>query len=501
MRPWSRVLLLLLVLLPALAGGLPVNGPLTFVGGLNHGTSAGGTDSYAITLSPVPTGFAYVSGTLYTFTADVANTDEATLNINGLGAVPIVKVRGGVSTALLTGDIRAGQVVQVTYDGTSMQCGNCLGNELAVLTLTEAAALALTQCTPGQEYRVTDAVTPHDRIKICNPQGDALENVVPTGGSPTLPGVATDTASIKGIKYTVQTSTSNVLLGVICQQDADTTAGGMTYTLPLLAEATCGEYKITIKAGTALVTVNTSGGETFRTVSGTPTTITFGGAPGHFAVIALRTTYWHPAMTAVPQPPASIYSTADCAPTEDASICFDSTRDTLKSGGSSIAGSLPRLLSVTRPAETVTNSTTSDQDLTSVFTIPASYLISAREIVAVFDVTVVTDGAASAIKFYLKLGANKCYDENASATPANSANYALRIVYSIIGTGAAGAAVNVECAHTDVGVPGAASYRNSIATTTHATNGTLNIVPGITYGTSTGGESFTLRQATIWGIN
>lgn len=84
----------------------------------NHGTvayaaSAAGTDTYAVTLSPAAT--AYANGMVVRFKADVANTGAATLNVNGLGAVDLVK---GVSTALTTGDIVANQIVTAVYNST-----------------------------------------------------------------------------------------------------------------------------------------------------------------------------------------------------------------------------------------------------------------------------------------------------------------------------------------------------------------------------------------------
>lgn len=81
-----------------------------------YAASATGNDSYSITVSPVPT--SYTSGDSYMFKADVANTDTATLNVNGLGAKTIKK-NGTLN--LETGDIKAGQICRVTYDGTYFQ--------------------------------------------------------------------------------------------------------------------------------------------------------------------------------------------------------------------------------------------------------------------------------------------------------------------------------------------------------------------------------------------
>lgn len=78
-----------------------------------YAASSAGSDTYAITLSPVPT--AYHNGMTLKFKADVANTGAATLNVNSLGAVSLVT---SVGTALATGDIVANQIVEVIYNST-----------------------------------------------------------------------------------------------------------------------------------------------------------------------------------------------------------------------------------------------------------------------------------------------------------------------------------------------------------------------------------------------
>jgi hypothetical protein len=83
-------------------------------GGFNNiGASSAGTDTYAVT--PTVAIRAYVDGACYVFEADVGNTLAATLNISALGAISILRSDGA---ALATGDIDAGEKVQVCYDST-----------------------------------------------------------------------------------------------------------------------------------------------------------------------------------------------------------------------------------------------------------------------------------------------------------------------------------------------------------------------------------------------
>lgn len=56
-----------------------------------YAATSTGTDAYAITLDPPLT--SYALGQTFKFMTDVANTGPATLNVNGLGAKTIKKLR------------------------------------------------------------------------------------------------------------------------------------------------------------------------------------------------------------------------------------------------------------------------------------------------------------------------------------------------------------------------------------------------------------------------
>lgn len=115
--------LLILVLTVAAFGQQKVVGPINLDGAINGGTSAVGTDSYAITTSSEASlrVKAYAANQCFTFTADVTNTGAASLAVDGLTAKTIKKAEGGVTTDLADNEIRANQVVTVCYDGTNLQ--------------------------------------------------------------------------------------------------------------------------------------------------------------------------------------------------------------------------------------------------------------------------------------------------------------------------------------------------------------------------------------------
>lgn len=81
-----------------------------------YAADAGGSDAYVITVVPAPASLN--AGMVFHFKANTANTGAATLNVNGAGAISIVRADG---SALADGDIAAGQFVAVIYDGTNFR--------------------------------------------------------------------------------------------------------------------------------------------------------------------------------------------------------------------------------------------------------------------------------------------------------------------------------------------------------------------------------------------
>ena len=85
----------------------------------NYVADAQANDTYVVALTHIS---AYTAGLEITFKANTANTDGATVNVNGLGAKALTKASvGAINTALATGDILAGQIIKAVYDGTQFQ--------------------------------------------------------------------------------------------------------------------------------------------------------------------------------------------------------------------------------------------------------------------------------------------------------------------------------------------------------------------------------------------
>ena len=95
---------------------LQVEAITTFNTTVNFAADGQADDDYEIALAGIS---ALTTGLTVTFTATTANTDGATLEITSVGDLDaILKMH---DQALVTGDIEAGQVVVVVFDGTNWQ--------------------------------------------------------------------------------------------------------------------------------------------------------------------------------------------------------------------------------------------------------------------------------------------------------------------------------------------------------------------------------------------
>jgi hypothetical protein len=160
--------------------------------------SSSSTDTYAGTAGVAAT--SYALGDRYSFQANTANTGAASLNVDGQGAVTIVKVAGGVTTALSDNDIRVNQMVIVQYDGTNFQIQSTLGNASGgggggdmllgtAQTVTAAKTFNDTTLRTASGGRLADA-NGHELIKfpssVTNPVNEILVSNAPTGTGPLI---------------------------------------------------------------------------------------------------------------------------------------------------------------------------------------------------------------------------------------------------------------------------------------------------------------------------
>ena len=106
-------------------GQNPISDPGTHWLLYGYSADTGTANAYVVAIAPVPT--ALVVGMSVRFLAANTNTAPSTLNVNGLGPIPITI---GVNNPLPLGTILAGGMVQVIYDGTQFQLET--GGQIAV---------------------------------------------------------------------------------------------------------------------------------------------------------------------------------------------------------------------------------------------------------------------------------------------------------------------------------------------------------------------------------
>jgi len=151
-----------------------------------------------------------------------------------------------------------------------------------------------------------------------------------------------------------------------------------------------------------------------------------------------------------------------------------------------------RVVAVGHPAESKTNDSASDQDYTSIYTIPASALSENKVYRVTLLVQNTTGSSTVTATHYLKLGSTKVITTTAQDY-TNSLTRSTAWGFLITGTAAAAASANVETAiFSNLGV-----NTNALNTVTQpvslATNGTLAITLGITYSGTGSTETSVLR--------
>lgn len=159
MRKSLLALLLLGTVASAQVVGPAVRIPFTGGGGSSAALTAadisaattcvdvGANDTYACTLAPAIT--AYATGLQACFVANTANTGASSINFNGLGALTIKRKSPLITSDTVDSDIRAGQVVCGSYDGTNFQMNSLRGNAFASGETTNCTTGSLVHINTG----------------------------------------------------------------------------------------------------------------------------------------------------------------------------------------------------------------------------------------------------------------------------------------------------------------------------------------------------------------
>lgn len=105
------------------AGGIKIPKAADLITNYFTAATAGGSAN-ALTLDLPVNAAAYTQNMIVRFKAANTNTGAATIDVDGLGAKNIYKISGGAIGALSAGDIIAGGMYELAYDGTQFQLLN-----------------------------------------------------------------------------------------------------------------------------------------------------------------------------------------------------------------------------------------------------------------------------------------------------------------------------------------------------------------------------------------
>jgi hypothetical protein len=211
-----------------------------------------GTDTLTGSVTPALT--AYAAGNLFSFVVANTNTGAVTINIDGVGSKAITRTG---STALVAGDMVAGQVALIEYDGTRFQLlnGNSFTNLLVSGTLTYGG-VTLTNAVTGTGKMVLDTSPAIATPTITNPTvTNYVESVVAIGTVSSSNTIALTNGTVQtatltastACTFTMPTATAGKSFVLLLKQAASTGNGTATFTS--VKWGTAGAPTITATAG------------------------------------------------------------------------------------------------------------------------------------------------------------------------------------------------------------------------------------------------------------
>lgn len=189
-------------------------------GGIKSGTATySTTDLYTTTISGVTS---YTTNDAYIIKFNTANVDGASLNINGLGAISLVKNN---NVNITGGDIRVGQEFLVVYDGTNFQMIGIAPNQMFAY-VTNADSVTINK---GQPVYAFGAAGDRMSVKLAN-------NTTEATSSKTVGLVFSSSIAANGTGFIItQGVLSNVNTAAYAPGDTlyvGSSAGALTNTMP-----------------------------------------------------------------------------------------------------------------------------------------------------------------------------------------------------------------------------------------------------------------------------
>jgi hypothetical protein len=224
----------------------------------NYAADTGSANAYVVALSTQITALA--DGLAVRFKAANANTGASTLNVNGLGAVAMVRADG---TPLLANDILASMIVEAAYNATSAKFQMVNTSILAAATSAAASAATATTQAGISTTQAGIATTQAGLANTSRVQADAdavatAADRVQTGLDRTA--VAADKATVATDKGIVAADKATVATdkGIVAADKAIVAADKATVAADKAAAATS-ETNAAASASTATNAANVNG--------------------------------------------------------------------------------------------------------------------------------------------------------------------------------------------------------------------------------------------------
>lgn len=162
---------------------------------------------------------------------------------------------------------------------------------------------------------------------------------------------------------------------------------------------------------------------------------------------------------------------------------YDATQKvtTAYGGATAVSGTVVRNIATGTGTQTLTNSTTADQDFTTIFTFPANSIFTSKMWRLTITQQLVTGVSTSTLIQYVKLGTTKIFSLNA-ANPFDGNTRTGTFEYLIYGLAAPSASSNVVGSVVQQQITGLIGSGNNIPQPIAlATNGSLALNVGITF--------------------
>lgn len=177
----------------------------------------------------------------------------------------------------------------------------------------------------------------------------------------------------------------------------------------------------------------------------------------------------------------------------NAALGFDATQAAPNFYGNGQLGTIPKVIACGTGTESKTNSTTSDQDFTALYNLPADALFTNKCYRVTVVVEVVAGSSTAVLSSYLKIGSTKVVISKSTTDWSDNVTQSLSWQFLIFGRAASGASSAVTSSVLGRFVSnGDANTVNQPVNL--ATNGALDIILGITY-TATGSTESAQLQA------